>query len=214
MGEMDEGDRPLRGAAEGKGKERIQPNKNRALQVARTGGRKLFDEERRQVFLEWFAATCNVSLAAEKAGVCRQTVSKHRLADPEFAAAYIKAIELALPDLQARLYAHLNGRPKLDVNGDLEPPDEEAFDPQLALQILREQQRMMAARQSGTGRALKPGRPARAATNAEVEEALVKRLAAYSARLRGERNPPGSGDGGGGPVRQPVGLPPPRAGGE
>jgi hypothetical protein len=46
---------------------RLQAGKHRDVQVARTGGRKLFGEERRGVFLEWFAATANVSLSAEQA---------------------------------------------------------------------------------------------------------------------------------------------------
>ena len=69
------------------------------MQVRRTGGRKLFGKERRQTFLEWFAATGNLGFAAEQAGVTRQTVSKHRLNDAEFAGEYERAIALCVPDL-------------------------------------------------------------------------------------------------------------------
>src|SRR3982751_2480399 len=53
---------------------RVTPNKNRLVQARRTGGRKLFDRKRKEVFLEWFAATCNVRLSAGKAGVHEKTV--------------------------------------------------------------------------------------------------------------------------------------------
>jgi hypothetical protein len=175
---------PFCGAADGEAV-RIRPGKHRALQAARTGGRKLFDGPRKESFLQWFALTANVSFAASQAGVCRQTVSKHRLSCPEFEEAYRRAVELAVPDLQARLFAYLNGRPKLDLHGELEPPDEDKFDPQLAIQILREQQRMM--RGSVAGGPLKPGRTPRVASNEEVRAALTKRLAAFGDRIAAGR---------------------------
>ena len=46
---------------------RVHPNKHREAQVARTGGRKLFNRARKKAFLEWFAATANLGWAAEKA---------------------------------------------------------------------------------------------------------------------------------------------------
>ena len=168
---------------------RIRPGKHRTIQAARTGGRKLFGKERREIFLQWFAATANVSFSAEQAGVCRQTVSKHRLSDPAFEARYREAIELAVPDLHARLHAYLKGQPAIDLHGGLELPDEK-FDPQLAIQMLRELERMR--RESAPGRALKQGRRARVATNAEVEAALVKRLAAFGVRVSSGGDTPGS----------------------
>lgn len=165
---------------------RIAANRGRALQATRAGGRKLFGKARKDVFLQWLALTASVSFAAEQAGVTRQTVSKHRLSDPEFEEKYRQAVELAVPDLQARLHAYLKGRPKLDLHGELEPPDDAAFDPQLALQILREQQRMMGEAARSAGSALKRGRMPRVATNAEVRAALVKRLVAFGIRVAEE----------------------------
>ena len=46
---------------------RIVPNKHRKLQVAPTR-RKLFGAKPKAEFLEWFAATCNISLSARKVG--------------------------------------------------------------------------------------------------------------------------------------------------
>jgi hypothetical protein len=167
---------------------RIRPNKGRVLQAARTGGRKLFGRARKETFLQWFAMTGNVELAADKAGVCRQTVAKHRLSDPEFEAAYSQAIQLGVPDLRARLLAYMSGRPKLNVVGELEPPDDRDFDPQLAIQILREQERMMNAGGSGVGRPRKAGRAPRVATNEEVTKALVKRLVTFGIRVAREED--------------------------
>lgn len=162
---------------------RIVRGRGLSMQVRRTGARKLFGDGRKKIFLEWFAATGNVGFAAEKAGVARQTVSKHRLADAEFAGRYAEAIALGVPDLQARLQAWAMGRPKLDLNGDLAEPDDSDFDPQLALQILRELNRFDRA---GPGQALKRGRAPRVATNAEVRAALVKGLKAFGVRVTEE----------------------------
>lgn len=171
---------------------RLGAGRNRQLQVARTGGRKLFGKERKEAFLQWFAATGNLGFAASQAGVCRQTVSKHRLSDPVFEAGYRDAVMLCVPDLQARLHSFLQGRPRLDAAGGLAPPDEQAFDPQLALQILRELQRCHAAMPDGGagGRALKKGRRPRIATNEEIRAALVKRLAVFGMRVAEEEEGP------------------------
>jgi ribosomal protein L24E len=176
---------------------RLRPGKNRELQVVREGGRKYFDAQRKEEFLAWLALTASVQTAAERVGVCRQTVAKHRISDPEFAAAYEAAIAMAVPDLQARLIAHANGPPRLDSAGELEPPDESAFDAQLAIQIVREQKRMQGAR-SGTAR--KQGRPPSVATNAEVDAALLPLLGALEARIArksedGGEDAEGRGDG-------------------
>src|SRR5689334_16731607 len=81
---------------------KIAPNKNRIVQVRRTGSRKLFDKARKEVFLEWFAATCNASLSAAKAGVRYQTVFKHFAKDPAFFEAAQRALQLGYFRLEAR----------------------------------------------------------------------------------------------------------------
>ena len=80
----------------------VGPNKNRLIQVRRTGSRKLFDKKRKEVWLEWFAATCNASLSAEMAGVCYQTVFKHLQKDPAFFAAAKDALQLGYFRVEAR----------------------------------------------------------------------------------------------------------------
>jgi hypothetical protein len=95
----------------GGAKLRVCAGKNRIVQVASAGSRKLFDARRREVFLEWFAATCNVRLAAAKAGVAYQTVFKHRMKDPAFAADWDVAL--------AQGYARLEARPAAAHRRDL-----------------------------------------------------------------------------------------------
>ncbi len=183
---------------------RLSANRNRQLQVVRQSGRKLFGRERKELFLQWFAATGNLGFAASQAGVCRQTISKHRMNDPVFEAGYRDAVMLCVPDLQARLHSYVQGQPRLDAAGGLAPPDEGAFDPQLAIQILRELQRHHAAMGSGSGaagegaaagRALKRGRRPRTATNAEVQAALVKRLVVFGLRVAAEEGAGSSSSG-------------------
>jgi hypothetical protein len=79
----------------------IAPNKGRRLQARRVGERKLFDGERRVVFLEWFAGTGNLGWAAKKAGVHYRTVLRHRMEDEAFRSAYDEAEAQSLPRLKA-----------------------------------------------------------------------------------------------------------------
>jgi hypothetical protein len=81
---------------------RVTPNKNRLLQVRRVGKRKLFDKARKEVFLEWFAATCNVVLSAGKAEVCDKTVYRHLMKDRAFVDAYVRALQVGYLRLEAR----------------------------------------------------------------------------------------------------------------
>ncbi|WP_158274576.1 hypothetical protein [Sphingosinicella humi] len=165
--------------------ERVVPGKNRPLQVARTGGRKLFDEARRSLFLEWFAATCNVKLSAERAGVNYKTVFKHRMNDERFAEAWDRALEQGVARLKAKLLETRARETPIGIDGDLDAPELEAVDPALAIQLLREHERRLAGYP-------KRGATPRVATNAEVREALVKRLAAFGVRVS---EPPSASEG-------------------
>jgi hypothetical protein len=171
-----------------RGRARVCANKNRLAQVARTGSRKLFDGRRRAVFLEWFAATCNVKLSAERAGVAYQTVFKHRMKDEAFADAWDRALQQGYAYLEARVLQEalgVEGRPStsLGTNGLSEEEAtlvEEAFDRELAIALLREHARRL----PGAGDKRKNQRTtARAATNQEVQAALVKRLKAFALRV-------------------------------
>jgi hypothetical protein len=186
---------------------RICAGKNRVVQVARAGSRKLFDKDRREVFLEWFAATCNLRLSAGKAGVVDKTIYKHLLKDAAFEEAALRALRLGYVRLEARLMQECGGA---SAKGPLHPPSplaeagppppgklgedyeirildeelaEEHFDPQLALQLLREHRRYLPG-----SAAPRPAQrtTARAASNKEIAEALAKRLKGFALRVARE----------------------------
>ena len=186
--------------------ERICAGKNRLVQVASAGSRKLFDAKRREVFLEWFAATCNVRLAAAKAGVAYQTVFKHRMKDEAFARDWDGALAQGYARLEARLVeaVFLPGTGRWQTEGltegvgslhdapstiesafDGPPPrsgeDLEPFDAQLAIAVLREQKRNVHGHRPQAQRTT-----ARAASNKEIAEALAKRLKGFALRVSKE----------------------------
>lgn len=175
------------------GPERIHANRNRQVQVARTGGRKLFDEAAKAVFLEWFAATCNQTWSAELAGFNYKTVCRHRMNDPAFAEAWDRAEEQGVARLRAKQLETKRRPLKIGVEGDWDAPEMDDIDPILASQLLREHEGRR--RRDGPR---KPGRTPRVATNAEVRAALVKRLAVYGVRVFGEPPSPSppAGEGG------------------
>lgn len=163
---------------------RLAPGKNRDVQVVRVGARKLFDRPRKQVFLEWFAATSNVKLSAGQAGVAYQTVFKHRMKDPDFADAWDRALRQGYARLEADLLAETS-RARIEVVGDLEVPETQGFDPVLAMQLLKEHRRTIEA-PTPFGAARKPGRP-QGMSREEVRTALIKRLVVFGIRVRGEQ---------------------------
>lgn len=160
--------------------EKVQPNKNRKLQVARTSGRRLFNRAAQAVFLEWFAATCNVRLSAEKAGFNYKTVLRHRMTDPVFAEGWQRALEQGYARLEAKQLETRSTETPIGIEGDWDAPEMEDMDPEQAARLLALHRK----------EALHPdlvrrqGRRPRVATNAEVWAALRKRLKAFHARVK------------------------------
>lgn len=186
---------------------RVAPQKGRAVQATRNGDRKLFDAERRAVFLDWFAGTGNLSWAAEKAGVHYRTVLRHAAEDPAFREAFEKADEMSALRIRAWLKEAKRDLEKaqaegfetaLDGGGEAEAEEATGgdtapahLDVEQALQLIRDHEQRAAARAARAGRTGQyHGRRARVASNAEVRAALIKRLAAYGVRIFGE--PPSS----------------------
>ena len=163
---------------------RLAPGRNRDVQVVRVGARKLFDAKRKQVFLEWFAATSNVKLSAAQAGVAHQTVFKHRMKDPDFADAWDRALQQGYARLEARMLAEAL-QARIEVAGDLEVPETEGFDPVLGMQLLKEHRRTIEA-PTPFGASRKPGRP-QGMSREEVRAALIKRLVVFGIRVRGDQ---------------------------
>jgi hypothetical protein len=169
--------------------ERIASGRNRELQVARGGSRKLFKGKLRRRFLEYFAATANAKWSADRAGIAYQTVWKHRMNDPRFAEAYDRALDQSVARVRAKLVeTRIKAKP-IEIDGDFDAPELEDVDPQIGLAILREHGWGLTG-PSPLGRPRKAGRAPQVASNAEVRAALVKRLEAFGERVWGE----GKGD--------------------
>ena len=153
---------------------RIIPNKNRRAQVAPTS-RKLFDDAAKAEFLEWFAATCNCSLAARKTGFHYRTVLRHWREDEAFGARCEAALKMGYPRLEELALRAAEvalkraaGEP---IAGDRTPPAEHfRMDPSTALQLLRDHWRHLAGLAGGSGRGAKPGPPL---TRWSFEDAMV-----------------------------------------
>ena len=155
---------------------RIQSGHNREAVIVRYPKRKLFNRDRKKVFLEWFAATANLGWAAEKAGVCRQTVSKHLMSDPEFAGRYEDALKVSRLRLNAKLVETRKPEAPLEIDCEIEAPDL-VIDFDKGLAVLREMEREVTL-----GR--RQGRMPRVASNAELLKALAKRVKVLAQRVR------------------------------
>jgi hypothetical protein len=176
---LSQAERELRGLGE---RPRLVRNKRRAIQVAPTR-RKLFKGKVKKCFLEWFAATANISLSARKAGIHYRTVLRHRMEDPVFAADMERALEVGIVRVRAwALELGEEAGTEFDAAAvDMKPVN---LTPDMALQLLREHERRQAAALKGTAFGPRPGRAPTVATSAEVQAALVKALRAYGDRLR------------------------------
>jgi hypothetical protein len=140
------------------------------LVIVRNPRRKLFNRARKATFLSFFAATGNLGWAADEAGICRQTVSKHLMSDPEFAAGYAQALEVSLLRLKGTLVETKKPAKPIVIDGEVVVPDVDIpFDKAIA--VVREFEREVKV-----GR--KAGRAPRVASNAEVLKELTKRVKA------------------------------------
>lgn len=170
---------------------RIASAKNRRVQIVPVGGRKLFDKAAKTVFLEWFAATCNVKFSAAKAGVAYQTVFKHRMKDEAFAEAWGRCLAQGYARVEAQSLETRVSPEQYRIEGDWDAPELQEMDPHLRIALLREHKKSLPVAQGGAGPfpfgvARKHGWRPTTATNAEVRAALVKRLVVFGVRVSGE----------------------------
>ncbi len=165
---------------------RIASGKNRRVQVVQEGKRKLFDKGRKEVFLEWFAATCNIRFAAHKAGICYQTVFKHRMKDEGFAEMWDRCLRQGYARVEAQSLETKIAADQYEVDGDWEAPELQEMDPMERIALLREHRKSIGEGASPFGAARKKGRRPRTASNEEVRAALVKRLVVFGVRITGE----------------------------
>jgi hypothetical protein len=164
----------------------VQASKSRLKQAARTGGRKLFDARRRAIFLEWFAATCNAKLAAEKADIGYHTVFRHRRLDSGFAEAWDAALAQGYAVLEAGLLADaLASEANNHSNSETDEQATEIISPlnfEQRMALLREYRRAD-GRRGPRGVGKPPTIAPRIATAEEMEEALIKRLKHFAMRV-------------------------------
>ena len=141
----------------------------------------MFDDARKAVFLEWFAATCNAKWAADRAGVGYKTVWRHRMNDPVFAEGYDRCEEQAVARLRAKRLETKKRTLEIGPDGEEDAPEMDDIDPILAAQLLREHQ----TGPSGA-RARKVAHTPRVAGDQEVRAELVRRLGTFGVRVFGE----------------------------
>ena len=201
----------MRGERKRRDRVRVGANKHRSVQVARCGGRKLFDDAAREDFLGWFAATGNVVWSAEKAGFAHQTVWKHRMADPDFAAAFDLALEQGVTRAKAKLLEMKRKAGPVGFDAGRGEEELEELSVDSALIVVREFERGRGGPAAGFGR--KAGAAVRVATNAEVDAELAGALKAFAGRLKSGGCGVGlsevGGSGGASPGSVPVTPPPP-----
>lgn len=153
----------------------IVPNNRRLLQRRRKHGAR-FTDRRKQLFLDHFAGTADLNVAAEVAGVHISTVYKHFNRDPVFAEGCDAALRQAYALLEAEA-----------VRQRLEAQRRAAFEPSPTGEIAREFDRVMQLlaryeRRNGRigQRAIAHGRQ-KAWTFEEAITALDKKLTALGA---------------------------------
>jgi hypothetical protein len=196
----EEGPSTSSGRAEGssaddavEGEERICASRHRELQITRAGERKLFDKKARKAFLEWYAATGNVVWSAEKVGFADKTVWKHRMNDPRFAEAFDRAFEQSVVRNKARMLERKAKEKPIGIDGGVGESELGDCDLEKAWPLIVEMERAKGRNGGGgapAGRPRKAGRAPRVASNAEVREALEKRLCAFGRRVRAEGKEP------------------------
>lgn len=158
----------------------IAAGNRRRLQLRRVR-RPLFTAERKQLFLDHFAGTCDVAAAARATGVCESTVYRHLHQDPDFARAFDRAlatgyVRLETEALRQRLEAQRRFREGTAPIGEI------AQEFERVLKLLTRWER----RNGSLGpRSVSPGR-LKSCTFDEAMELLERKLTALGYRLPGE----------------------------
>ena len=149
---------------------------NRALQRRADGGPRRLTAERRKLFLDELAASCNARRSAKVAGACVESFYRCRGRDEAFAAAWETAMATGYARLEAELLADALGRKADGDAGSDGPPIDRA----LALSLLgRRDAKARSENPGGFGRKSH----ARHIPMAEVEAALLRQLVLLEKRL-------------------------------
>lgn len=170
--------------AAAEGETEVRSHAGRRLVRARKRKRPVeFDRERKQAFLDHFAGSCNLAAAARAAGIGVSAVYRALAGDAAFAEGFQAALEIGYMLLEAEALAQQRAAQQRYLIDPRTDPEGAAQSFERSMQLLREYHRG----QGRVGRRPTDRRRGGLATNAEVREALVKRLAAFRQRIRSRR---------------------------
>lgn len=159
-----------------KNKSMAVPGNNRRLQVPRERP-DAFTAAKKQLFLDHLAGCCNVSRAAEAAGVHFGTVFRHRRTDPAFGQAFTEALETGYEALEAAMLERAAKGGYRPGDGGESVPGAETVDTALA-------QFLLSVRHRGLGRRTGGHPEAKRATEKELKESILAKLALFDASER------------------------------
>lgn len=172
----------MAGAGKGQGRDVVVGRQDGKPQRRRKPKPNAFTPEKRQLFLDALAFTCNVRMSAEHAGIDVTTAYYHRARDPIFVEQWREALVTGYDTLEALVLEHGGAGQMLEPAdptraADAAPP----FDFDRALAVLRQY------RGTRNGQPMRRGVQQIGATRAETNAALRKALAAARKRLAGKR---------------------------
>ena len=151
------------------------------LRAVRSDG---WTKARRTTFLSVLAATCNSAAAARAAGETDHSALQWLKRDGEFSQLWDEALEAGYERLENELLARALGQASSGDNpgdGEIEAASatDQAFDPDLAMRVLKLRADQGRGAGAGKGRAGVPRM-----TQGEIDAALLARLDALAARRR------------------------------
>jgi len=145
-----------------------------------------FGKAKRQKFLDALALTCNISRAADHAGVHKSTVCSARRRDPVFDRQWREALAMGYDRIEALVLEHGGAGEAIEPDperAEAEGLKPEPFDFERAMKVLIYRR---GERNGEPNR--RTGRPRRVATREETNAALIKALAAAKRRLEKRRD--------------------------
>jgi len=161
-----------------KDESRITGGNKRKIQKRRAP-RQSFTAARRQVFLDTLASCANVTASAAAAGAGVSTVYDARRREPDFAEQWADALDAGYATLEALLIERA-AKGAHYVPGQTVVPGPETIDTWLALDLLRLSKLAKAPRKA-------PGAPARRASEQQVAESIMAKLAVLERRRKGAK---------------------------
>lgn len=156
----------------------VRGGNRRPVQVRaeREGG---FTAAKRTTFLDHLAGCCNLGRAAKAAGVSTVTINYHRRRDPAFARACAEALEAGYAALEAAMLERAAGGGYVPGPDAESMPGPETLDTRLAEFLLGLRAREMGKR-TGSNSGPRPKR----ATEKELNDAILEKLAMLDKSLR------------------------------